>query len=207
MKKNGSDLKKEKQSAIFEAALKVIKEKGFHRARMADIAEEAGISYGLVYHYYKNKEDLCNDILNQWWLNLYQLLEKIRKSEDDFQLKLRELILYFLNTYQQKPDLMNIFITQISRSTDNLTGPRLDFIKRFLTLTEAILIQGQQKGVLRSDFEAHYLTYIFLGALDTLLSVMVFGDQKIKNDAQKEKITKTILEVFLNGAKAWEGRT
>jgi AcrR family transcriptional regulator len=202
MKKNGSDLKKEKQSAIFEAALKVIKEKGFHRARIADIAEEAGISYGLVYHYYKNKDDLCNDILNQWWGRLYELLETIRNREDEFQDKLRALILYFLDTYQQKPDLMNIFITQISRSSDNLTKPRLDFFKTFLSLTEAILNQGQKKGVLRSDFESYYLTYIFLGALDTFLSVMVLGDQKIKNDAHKDKIAETILEVFLNGAKA-----
>jgi TetR/AcrR family transcriptional regulator, fatty acid metabolism regulator protein len=202
MKKNGSDFKKDKQSAIFEAALKVIKEKGFHRARMADIAKEAGISYGLVYHYYKSKDDLCNDILNQWWAKLYQLLEKIRTNEDDFQLKLRGLILYFLNTYQRKPDLMNIFITQISRSTDNLTKTRLDSFKKFIALTEAILSQGQKKGILRSDFETHYLTYIFLGALETFLSVMVLGEQKIKNDAQKERIADTILEVFLNGAKA-----
>jgi TetR/AcrR family fatty acid metabolism transcriptional regulator len=169
---------------------------------MGDIAEEAGISYGLVYHYFKSKDDLCNEILNQWWAKLYQLLEKIRNSEDDFHLKLRGLILYFLNTYQRKPDLMNIFITQISRSTNNLTKTRLDFFKKFIALTEAILIQGQQKGVLRSDFETLYLTYIFLGALDTFLSVMVLGDQKIKNDAHKERIADTILEVFLNGAKA-----
>ncbi|MFH0788804.1 MAG: TetR/AcrR family transcriptional regulator [Pseudomonadota bacterium] len=202
MKKAGYDLKKEKQAVIFEAALKVIKEKGFHRARMADIAEEAGISYGLVYHYYKSKDDLCNDILNQWWAKLYQLLDKIRNSADDFHLKLRGLILYFLNTYQRKPDLMNIFITQISRSTNNLTKTRLDFFKKFIALTEAIVSQGQKKGVLRSDFETHYLTYIFLGALDTFLSVMVLGDQKIKNNSHKERIADTILEVFLNGARA-----
>ncbi len=202
MRKAANDLKKEKQAVIFEAALKVIKEKGFHRARIADIAEEAGISYGLVYHYYKSKDDLCNDILNQWWAKLYQLLDKIRNSADDFHLKLRGLILYFLNTYQRKPDLMNIFITQISRSTNNLTKTRLDFFKKFIALTEAIVIQGQKKGVLRSDLETHYLTYIFLGALDTFLSVMVLGDQKIKNDSHKERIADTILEVFLNGARA-----
>jgi TetR/AcrR family fatty acid metabolism transcriptional regulator len=202
MRKAGNELKKEKQSVIFEAALKIIKEKGFHRARMADIAEEAGISYGLVYHYYKSKDDLFNDILNQWWANIYQLLDKVQNSEDDFHLKLRGLILYFLNTYQRKPDLMNIFITQISRSSNNLTKTRLDFFKKFIALTEAILIQGQRKGILRSDFETLYLTYIFLGALDTFLSVMVLGDQRIKSDVQKERIADTILEVFLNGAKA-----
>lgn len=202
MKKDWDDLKKEKQAVIFDAALKVVREKGFHRARIADIAEEAGISYGLVYHYFKNKEDLCNEILTQWWAKLYQLLEDIKKSEGDFTAKLRGLILYFLNTYQKKPDSIHIFITQISRSTNNMTKTRLDDFKKFFCLTEAILTQGQQKGVMRSDVESRYLTYIFLGALDTFLSVMVLGNEKIKNDRQKEKIADSILEVFLNGAKA-----
>lgn len=205
MKKNWDEIKKEKQGLIFDAALKVIKEKGFHKARIADIADAAGISYGLVYHYFKNKEDLCNTILNQWWAKLYQLLENIKKNDQDFHSKLRGLILYFLNIYQRKPDLIHIFITQISRSTDNLTKTRLDNFKKFFSLAEAILILGQKKRVLRSDFEARHLTYIFLGALETFLTIMVFGDQKIKNDAQKEKIADTILEVFLNGAKSGGG--
>ena len=50
--------KKNKVEAIFEAACRVIREKGYHQARMADIAREAGISYGLVYHYYNSKSDL-----------------------------------------------------------------------------------------------------------------------------------------------------
>jgi TetR/AcrR family fatty acid metabolism transcriptional regulator len=202
MKKNWDEIKKEKQGLIFDAALRVIKEKGFHRARIADIADEAGISYGLVYHYFKNKEDLCNEILNQWWANLYQLLEDIKKNDEDFHAKLRGLILYFLNIYQKNPDLIHIFITRISRSTDNLTKTRMDDFKKFFSLAEAILILGQKKGVLRSDFEARYLTYIFLGALETFLTIMVLGDQKIKNDTQKERIADTILEVFLNGAKS-----
>jgi len=59
------DKKEEKEDLILEAALKVIKEKGFHGARMADIARKAGISYGLIYHYLSyiylpwSPRDLC----------------------------------------------------------------------------------------------------------------------------------------------------
>ena len=80
MKKDNGQLRTEKQAVIFEAALKVFRQKGFHKARIADIATEAGISYGLVYHYYHNKEGLFNTILNQWWEDLYQLLIETRKG-------------------------------------------------------------------------------------------------------------------------------
>jgi TetR/AcrR family fatty acid metabolism transcriptional regulator len=203
MKKDWEELKKEKQQVIFDSALKIIKEKGFHPARIADIAKEAGISYGLVYHYFKNKEDLLNEILNQWWIGLYRLLDDIQKAEKDLYGRLKGLILYFLDTYQSKPDLIHIFITQISRSPTNLTETRLDNFKKFFSLMEEVLIEGQKTKTLRKDIEPRYLTYIFLGGLETFLSVMVLGQESIKSDRHKEKIADSILEVFLNGAKAF----
>ena len=72
--------KKEKEEAILEAALKIIKDKGFHRARMSDIAKAANISYGLVYHYFKTKDDLFDAILSRWWESLFQLMKDIHKA-------------------------------------------------------------------------------------------------------------------------------
>ncbi len=202
MKKGISAIKKpDKEAVIFQAALKTIKEKGFHKARMSDIARKAGISYGLVYHYFDNKEELFNAILNRWWDGLFGQLANVSKGDYDVHEKLRHIIGYFLDTYKSDPELVNIFITEISRSTTNLTGYRLDYIKKFMSLTEKVFAEGQKKGLLRKDIKARYLTYIFLGAVETFLSTMVLVDQKIKGDVQKERIAKSIMEVFLNGAK------
>jgi hypothetical protein len=114
------------------------------------------------------------------------------------------IILYFLDTYQNNPELINIFITEISRSTANLTDKRLEHFKKSMSLTEQVISEGQKNNVLRTDFKARYLTYIFLGALEAFLSTMVLVDQKIAGDAQKNRIAESILEVFLNGAKNQE---
>jgi len=202
MKRNAATVKKkDKEAVIFRAALKTIKEKGFHKARMSDIAGKAGISYGLVYHYFDNKEELFNAILSRWWDGLFGLLANVSTGDYDVHEKLRHIIDYFLDTYKRDPELVNIFITEISRSTTNLTSSRLDYIKRFMSLTEKVLAEGQKKGLLREDIKARYLTYIFLGAVETFLSTMVLADQKIKGNIQKERIAKSILEVFLNGAR------
>jgi TetR/AcrR family fatty acid metabolism transcriptional regulator len=201
MKKDIISLKKDKEYAILDAALKIMKQKGFHRARMSDIAREAGISYGLVYHYFTNKEDLFDAILNRWWQGLFQLTGDIIEGAYDVHTKLRHIINYFLDSYQSNPELVNIFITEISRSTTNLTTARLERFKEFMFLTEQVITEGQEREVLRRDFKARYLTYIFLGALETFVSAMVLVDQRIKGDAQKDRIAESILEVFLNGAK------
>jgi len=201
VKKDPSAVKRDKESVIFGAALKVIKQKGFHKARMSDIAKEAGISYGLVYHYFNNKEDLFDAILNRWWDGLFGLMKGISEGDNDVHKKLRQIIDYFLDTYQSEPELVNIFITEISRSTTNLTSYRLDHFKKSMSLTEEIIAEGQKKQLLRTDIKARYLTYMFLGSVETFLSTMVLVDQKIKGDTQKERIAQSILEVFLNGAR------
>ena len=201
MKRDSAPAKRDREADIFEAALKTIKRKGFHKARMSDIAKEAGISYGLVYHYFRNKEDLFDSILNRWWEGLFSLLNNVRAGDEQVPERLKHIIEYFLDTYQRHPELMNIFVTEISRSTNNLTGGRLEYFKRFIFLTEEIIGAGQKEKILRVDLRPRYLAYIFLGALETFVSAMVLVDQRIKGDAQKKRIADSILEVFLNGAR------
>ena len=202
MKRTPASLKTSKEALIVDAALKIFKQKGLHRARMSDISKKARISYGLVYHYFKNKEDLFEAILNRWWQGLFEVMAKIRAEHREAPLELRGIIDYFMDTYQDHPDLVNIFVTEISRSTTNLTAKRLKNFQEFMSLTDGIMVEGQKAGVLRKDFKARYLTYIFLGSLETFISAMVLVDQKIKGNRQKERITESILEVFLNGASS-----
>lgn len=202
MKKDAEENKKEKQAVIFDAALKVIREKGFHQARMSDIAETAGVSYGLVYHYYGNKQSLFDEIFAHWSASLDDFLDRVIRSPEPLPSKLKSIILYFFEIYQQKPDLIHFFITQISRSAPNLTETRLNHFRNLFVLVETVIRQGQREQILRSDFEARYLTYSFLGAVEAFLSVMVLGNEKIKSDRQKEKMADFILEVFLHGAQA-----
>jgi len=202
MKRTPASLKTSKEALIVDAALQIFKQKGLHKARMSDISKKARISYGLVYHYFKSKEDLFEAILNRWWQGLFEVMAKIRAESREAPLELRRIIDYFMDTYQHHPELVNIFVTEISRSTTNLTAKRLKNFQEFMLLTDGIMVGGQKAGVLRKDFKARYLTYIFLGALETFISAMVLVDQKIKGNPQKERIAESILEVFLNGASS-----
>ncbi|MBW1924813.1 MAG: TetR/AcrR family transcriptional regulator [Deltaproteobacteria bacterium] len=202
MSKKSPLLKIDKEEAIFEAALKIITNKGFHKARMSDIAKQAGISYGLIYHYFKNKESLFDAIIARWWEGLFQCFDEILGTDMPVETKLRKIVDYHLCTYQDSPELVNIFTTEISRSTANLTKDRLDRFKKFISMTESVIAEGQQVGLLRSDYKPRYLTNIFLGALDSFISTMVLAGQKIKGDKQRNTIAESLLEVFLNGAKS-----
>jgi TetR/AcrR family transcriptional regulator, fatty acid metabolism regulator protein len=196
-----ANAKKDRTAIIFEAACEVIREKGFHQARIRDIAAAANISYGLVYHYFKSKADLFDAILEEWWSGLFAMMDRSNMPSRSVEQKLGDIVKYFLDQYEQRPDLVHIFITEISRSAANLTPPRLDRFKMFMNRTEAIITEAQGAKNLRGDVKARYLTYIFLGALECFVSTMVLENQPLKGVGQKQRIERGLMEVFLNGSR------
>ena len=55
----------EKKQKILEAAMRVIRTQGMEKTTVREIASQAGVTTGAVYHYYKNKEELFQDIINE----------------------------------------------------------------------------------------------------------------------------------------------
>ncbi len=70
-KANGKALAKsreeERRRAILRAAVEVFSKKGYHGCRIADVAKEASVAYGLVYHYFKNKDELLESVFESGW--------------------------------------------------------------------------------------------------------------------------------------------
>ena len=193
--------KGDKQEMIIDAALEVFREKGYASARMADIARRAGVSYGLVYHYFGSKEVLFDLIVETWWSDLYTMMDREKKAKGDFSDKLIHIIRFFLETYVQRPNLMSIFVSEVCRSSVYHTEEGLSKFLKFFSLCEEIMLQGQKQGVLKKDIPTHHLSYIFYGAIETFISVMVLGKEPLTKK-RLERAVHAIMEVFMEGAKA-----
>jgi len=191
----------DKQEMIIDAALEVFREKGYANARMADIARRAGVSYGLVYHYFGSKEVLFDLIVESWWNDLYTMMENEKASNSRFREKLVNIIQFFLDTYVNKPNLISIFVSEVCRSSVYHTEEGLSKFLKFFSLCEDIMAEGQERGFLSKDIPAHHLTYIFYGAIETFISVMVLGREPLTKKRQ-ERAASAILHVFMDRAKA-----
>ena len=61
---------------ILDAAMRVFARQGFHHCRVSDVADEAGVAYGLVYHYFNSKEEILNTLfLERWQIMLDAIAE------------------------------------------------------------------------------------------------------------------------------------
>ena len=67
----------DKRRVILDAAVRVFAREGFHTCRVSDIADEAGVAYGLVYHYFTSKDEVLDTLFFERW-NV--LLEVIREA-------------------------------------------------------------------------------------------------------------------------------
>lgn len=192
--------KTDRGKIIVDAALKVFSRKGYADTRMADIAREADMSYGLVYHYFENKEKLFDAIVEEWWTGFYNELEELQKRPVPTEEKLVGIIRYILSVYGSKPNQISIFVTEVSRGfVYHAHTKGRDKFNRLFTLCREIILEGQATGVLRSDIQAHYLAYVFLGSIDTFLSVMILGNETLTPGREK-RIIEGITQIFLHGA-------
>ena len=194
-------MRNEKRENIIDAALEVFCNYGFSNTRMADIARKAGVSYGLVYHYFKRKEVLFDAIVEMLWEKLYRVLETQKASQSEFQDKLVKIVEFFFDTYSSSPYLISIFVTAVSRSSAYRTTRGLQKFKKFFALCEEIMKQGQDKGFVRKDIKPHYLTYIFLGGIEAFISVLVLGKESL-GKGRRDRAIGSIIQVFSDGAKA-----
>jgi AcrR family transcriptional regulator len=63
-KEQFANIRKERKLQIIEAALEVFAQNGFHKASISEIAKEAGISKGLLYNYFQDKEELLIEVMS-----------------------------------------------------------------------------------------------------------------------------------------------
>jgi len=190
----------EKKKIIIDAALKIFSKKGYTRARMTDIAKEAGMSYGSLYHYYKSKDTIFETIVEDWWAKLFSELVSLKGSKLPIKNNLAKFIRFLLNAYTTNPHQVEIYVTEVSRGFvyHSENHVRENFIRVF-SLCEQLFSVYQDRGELRNDISTHHLANIFLGSIDSFMSNIVFGKVKI-SDNQGERIVTSILDVFLHGA-------
>ena len=197
-----------KRKLILEAALRVFARVGFHRARVSDIAREAGIAYGLVYHYFRNKDAILGTIFEERWTGFLDAVEAVVDSEAPAREKLGGVANLVLGAYQVRPEWVKVLVLEIQRSSRFSEPGQLRAVHRLFQLVAQILREGQQAGELRADFDAEVASSVFIGALEVAVTSLVLGVKRIDEHESLERYCRrvglSVVEVFLNGVSGAE---
>jgi TetR/AcrR family transcriptional regulator, fatty acid metabolism regulator protein len=186
----------DKRTLILDAAVRVFARKGYHAARVGDIAAEAGVAHGLLYHYFDSKEKLLESIFRETWAELLEALEQVEMDVRPADEQLRQLAAILLRSWRRDPDLVRVLVREVARSPQ-LSG-RVDEIEKAFAVIERIIERGQKAGEVRRDVDARLAAWIVYGALEEILTGWVLGTLPDGDDAVADA-ERTIVQVLSSG--------
>jgi len=189
----------EKRRLILDAAVRVFARHGYHTSRVGDIAEEAGIAHGLLYHYFSSKEEVLQTVFRENWALLTGAFLRIEESDESPRTQLEGIAKVLLRSWRAQPDLVRVLVREVARSPQ-LQG-QVDEIREVFQLIQRIVERGQADGSFRADLDPRLASWVFYGALEELLTGWVLGGLP---DGEEEvaRAERTVIEIVLGGLAA-----
>ena len=194
-----TDKEREKRRLILRAAITVFARSGYHTSRVADVAKEAGVAYGLVYHYFGSKEDLLETIFRRTWTRMLEAVEEVEKEGAPARDQLAGVAKIVLGAWLIDPDLVRVLVREVARSPQ--LGREVDEIAHAFAALERIVVRGQERGELRSEIDPRLAAWVLYGALEEILTGWVF--ERLPADAADvEHAEQTVVGLLTDGLAA-----
>lgn len=192
-----------KHKKILKAAVKVFAEKGFYNARVSEIAKEADVADGTIYLYFKNKDDLLISLFEEEFGQIVENMRKELEKERDPLQKIRKFAQVHLSILQKQQQLAEVLGVEVRQSSKFMKEYVNKPFIEYLNLIRAIVVEGQEKGIIRKDLTPGIMKRAFFGALDEMARYWVLSTKKKHsiNDAVFQ-----ISDVFIKGMMTEEAR-
>ena len=194
----------DKRRVILDAAITVFAREGFHRCRVSDIAREANVAYGLVYHYFRSKDEVLDTLFTERWSLLLEAITAADRSDAPVRDRLGSIADFIIESYRNDPDLMKVIIVEVTRAANTFGRAHLGEIRQAYDGISAIVAHGQEDGTFRSDISADFATLCFYGAIEQLLTAWIF-DELPKSDREFEQAKQVLVETICDGLTVRSG--
>jgi AcrR family transcriptional regulator len=188
----------DKRRLILDAAVRVFAREGYHDARVGDISQEAGVAYGLVYHYFTSKESVLEAVFRETWGLMLTAISDVEERGGPASEQLRRVCAIVLRAWGNDPDLVRVLVREVARSPQ--IQREIDEIEQAFTALERIVRRGQEEGTFTSDLSARTVALMLYGALEEILTAWVLGQLPDDEEAVTEA-ERTIVALFTNGLR------
>ena len=188
----------DKRRLILAAAVRVFARQGFHACRVADIADEAGVAYGLVYHYFNSKDEILDTLFLERWNVMLELIREVDGENAPVREKLAAIASFIVESYRHDPDLMKVIIVEVTRAANSFGDTHIGTIREAYELIGGMIEKAQADGVFKTDIEPRFAAMAFYGAIEQLLTGWIF-DLLPLNDEYFERAKWLVVETVCGG--------
>lgn len=189
----------DKRRQILDAAIRVFATRGFHACRVSDVADEAGVAYGLVYHYFGSKEEILNTLFSERWQIMLDAIAEIdRQQEIPARDKLYLVASFIIDSYRHEPDLMKVIIVEVTRAANSFGRAHLAKIREAYDMIGEIVARAQRDGIFKQEISPDFAALMFYGAIEQLLSGWIF-DVIPQSEEDFEQAKHLVVEAICGG--------
>jgi len=191
----------DKRRLILDAAVSVFARQGFHSCRVSDIADEAGVAYGLVYHYFASKTEILDTLFLERWGLMIEVIEEVDGKPLPVREKLAEIASFIVESYRHDPDVMKVIIVEVTRAANSFGQTHLGEIRKAYDKISAIVAKAQAEGTFKSEIEARFAAMVFYGTIEQLLTGWIFG-LRDEGEEEFERAKSLVVETVCGGLEA-----
>jgi TetR/AcrR family fatty acid metabolism transcriptional regulator len=186
----------DKRRLLLSAAVRVFARKGYHTCRVGDIAKEAGVAYGLLYHYFSSKEEVLETIFRETWTGMLETTRSIEAAGGPAPEQLRKVVEVILRSWRRDPDLVRVLVREVTRSPQ--LQREIREIGHAVDALERIIRRGQKEGDLRPELEPRLASLVVYGAVEQILTSWVLG-RPPESDEAVDRAERTVLDMLVDG--------
>jgi AcrR family transcriptional regulator len=158
-----NELTHEQRRALFlEAAAGLFESKGYKNTSVEDITRELGFTKGVFYYYWKNKQEIIQEIHNRGLELVNQRLDEVVAGESSPAVRLEAAIRNHVETVMEDRSIIAVLLGNFDFSEETLEGRRA-YTRRFQDLVEAAIAAGAVR-----DLDPEMLTFAILGLCNSV---------------------------------------
>ena len=169
---------------------------GYHGSRVGDIAEDAGVAHGLLYHYFASKDDVLRTIFVENWGALIERFRAVEAADEPAPEKLEGIAKILLRTWRNDPALVTVMVREVARSQH--IQDQVAEVGEAFAIMQRVIQQGQREGSFRRDLDPRLASWILYGGLEEVLTGWVMR-QLPDGDADVDRAERTAIELALQG--------
>lgn len=181
---------------IFEAAIKLFSEKGFHKSTMDDIAEAAKVAKGTLYYHFSSKEDIFKFIIDEG----IRLIEEETEDKviyiDDPAIRIRKVLILQIELMNKYSGFFKAILSQLWGNEDQQQQIK-KIIERYLKMLEKYI----REGIDPNKTDDKTLEVITLNLFGIMTSSLIYKSvNKVQNQQDSIDI---MIDLLLNGLKGF----
>jgi TetR/AcrR family transcriptional regulator, fatty acid metabolism regulator protein len=179
----------------------VFAKRGFHHCRVSDVADEAGVAYGLVYHYFRSKEEILNTLFLERWQIMLDAIAEIDSRELPAREKLYAVASFIIDSYRHDPDLMKVIIVEVTRAANSFGALHIDKIREAYEGIAGIVESARAEGSFKSAIPSEFAAMCFYGAIEQLLTGWIF-EVLPRTDEEYDSAKGLVVEAICGGLES-----